>query len=662
MRDLESRVLALFQQGNALYELQRYAEAVASYEAAIALQPDLAGGYFNRGMALHGMGRYEAAIASFDKAIELKPDYARAYNHRGNALQESGRLGPALASFAAAISIRADYADAHNNQGNASFLLGEHRAALAAYERVIALQPDFADAHNNRGNALFELGEVQAALASYERALALQPQYAGVHFNRGQMQDALGQHEAAALSYDRVLALQPDFKFALGHRLHARMQICDWTGYDADLARLLARIELDQAAASPFTVLTVSASAALQKKAAELWVREKAPADDGLGAIPRRGNTGKIRIGYFSADFCNHPVAALTAELYELHDRSRFEVIAFSFGLNTQDAMRQRLERVFDEFIDVHGQSASDMAALARQRQIDIAIDLGGFTRGSRPAIFAMRAAPIQVSYLGYLGTMGAPYMDYLIADATLVPFAARAHYTEKIAFLPSYQANDSKRLVSDRHFSRHELGLPPAAFVFCCFNASYKITPVTFDSWMRILGAAPGAVLFLYAASVVAESNLKRRALDRGIDAGRLVFGGRLPPPDHLARCRVADLFLDTWPYNAGTTASDALWVGLPVMTCMQGAFAGRMAASLLHAIGLPELVTYDSRQYEELAVALATSPQRMAMIKERLAENRLTTRLFDTPLHTRSLETAFALMHERLNAGLPSEDITIS
>ncbi len=647
--------------GQALYELKRYEAASASFERAIALDPGFAGFYYNRAMALYDLAQYEAAIASFDEAIARNPKHARAFNNRGNALFELRQISAALASFASAISLNADYAEAYNNHGSALIELEQYSAALISFDRALALQPGYADAHNNRGNALYELGKIEAALSSYDKALALQPDYAGVHFNRGQILDELRQHAMAVSSYAQVLAIKPDFKFASGHRLLARMQNCDWHDIGAGLAELSLSIERGEAAANPFCALALLDSAALQKKAAQIWVRDKAPPNDAATPIANRAGRDKIRLGYFSADFCDHPVSYLSAELFETHDRTRFEVYAFSLGRDTQDPMRRRLQRAFDRFIDVHAVAAAEIAALARNLEIDIAIDLTGFTKGSRPRIFTLRAAPIQVNYLGYLGTMAAPYIDYLIADRVIVPPALRAHYTEKLAYLPSYQANDSQRRIADRRFTRRELGLPQAGFVFCCFNSNYKITPATFDSWMRILKRTPLAVMFLYAASDTVADNLRQEARARGVDAGRLVFGARMAPADYLARYLAADLFLDTLPYNAGATASDALWAGLPVLTCAGETFAGRMAASLLQAIGLPDLITSTPAQYEDLAVALGLDAHRMAELNQKLAANRLTTALFDTRAHTRSLEAAYSRMQARYAANLAPEDICI-
>ena len=316
------------------------------------------------------------------------------------------------------------------------------------------------------------------------------------------------------------------------------------------------------------------------------------------------------------------------------------------------------MERAFDRFIDVRGSSNEDIALLARSLEIDIAVDLMAFTAECRPQIFALRAAPVQVNFLGYPGTMGAPYMDYLIADRTLIPEGSRSHYSEKIIYLPhSYQVNDAKRRVADVTFTREDLGLPPAAFVFCCFNNSYKITPDTFDSWMRILRRVEGSVLWLLEDNASVASNLRREAVRRNVQAERLIFARRVPMPEHLARLRAGDLFIDTLPYNAHTTASEALWVGLPVVTCLGETFAGRVAASLLQAIGLPELIAAHRDQFEELVVELATDAQRLAKIRQKLADNRLTTPLFDARLFAKHIEAAYTLIDERHHAGLPAE-----
>ena len=647
--------------GSALGGLEQHEAAIQSFDQAIALKPDYAEAYNNRGVALKELKQYEAAAQSYDRAIALKPDYADAHNNRGLALRELKQYEAALQSYDQAIALKPDYADAYNNRGIALGDLKQHEAAMQSYDRAIALKPDYAEAYNNRGVALKQLKQHEAALQSFDRAIALKPDNADAYYNRGDALYDLNQHEAAVQSYDRAIALNPDCEYLYGMRLHTKMQICDWGGGDEQLTQLAARIERNEKAVFPFALLALSSSLPLQRKAAEIWVREECPASDALAGIPRRARRDKLRIGYFSADFRSHPVSFLTAELFETHDRSRFELTAFSFGPDTNDDMRKRLEAAFDRFIDVRSLSDKETAMLARTLEIDIAVDLGGFTKDSRTGIFAMRAAPLQVSYIGYLGTMGADYIDYLIADPAIIPEEYRRHYAEKIVYLPSYQANDSKRRIADKAFTREELGLPPTGFVFCCFNNNYKILPGTFEGWMRILQRVAGSVLFLYAGNERAASNLRQEAARRGGDAGRLVFGKRLPVPEYLARYRAADLFLDTLPYNAGTTASDALWAGLPVLTCAGDAFASRVAASLLHAIHLPELITSTQEEYENLAVELATNPQKLGQIRQQLANNRLTTPLFDTPRFTKHLEAAYTKMYARYQADLPPEHIYI-
>jgi predicted O-linked N-acetylglucosamine transferase (SPINDLY family) len=474
----------------------------------------------------------------------------------------------------------------------------------------------------------------------------------------------LKQHQAAVESFNSAVFLRPGYEFLHGTRLHTKMCICDWTDAGIQIKELARKVECAEKACPPFPFSALDTSPALQRKAAEVWANEKAPFNAELGDIAKRRRGQKIRIGYFSMDFGNHPVALLTAGLFESHDRSQFEVYAFSFGFEKTGEIRSRLEAAFDMFIDVKDKSDREIAMLARQMNIDIAIDLAGFTSGSRTGIFAMRCAPIQVNYLGYPGTMGAHYIDYLVADKTLIPQASQKHYCEKIVYLPdTYMANDSKRPISDKNFTREELGLPQAGFVFCCFNNNYKITPETFDGWMRILSQVEGSVLWLSENNSVASSNLRKEAQQRGVNPQRLVFAQKLPLlGEHLARHRAADLFIDTLPFNAHTTASDALWAGLPVLTCTGEAFASRVAASLLNAIGVPELITSRQEDYEALAIELASQPEKLKAIRQKLQRNRLTTPLFDTALFTRNLEQAYAQMFERYQAGLQPQHMQVS
>jgi predicted O-linked N-acetylglucosamine transferase (SPINDLY family) len=646
-------VLAHFNRGVALQQLRQLDAACASYAAAVTLDPTYALGWFNRGVVLQQMRRLEEALSSYQGAIAAQADYAEAYCNRGNILVDLDRVQEAIASYDAALALRPRLAGAWFNRGNALKSLGRREPALASYERSLELDPGYADALYNRGNVLMELRHLEAAVASFDAAIARRPEHAGTHMNRGNALVALKRYEEAIASYERVLALQPQFDFAAGPRRAALMDICDWRDFDAACAELALAVDRGERVCSPFLMLSVSGSAARQRRAAEIWAHAKYPAAfDAFSAVPRlEPGSGKIRLGYFSADLRNHPVGALTAALFESHDRTAFETTAFSFGPVTQDPLRSRLESAFDRFIDVHGYSDREIVALARELKIDIAVDLMGYTDGCRPGVFAGRVAPLQIGYLGYLGTL-ALNLDYLVADPTLVPPDQRKHYTEKILYLPWYQPNDPGRAVPPVS-DRREFGLPDRAFVFCCFNSSFKINPETFASWMRILGRAPGSVLWLYAPSAIVRENLTIAAGGHGVAASRLLFAEWMPPADNLRRYRCADLFLDTAPYNAGTTASDALWAALPVITLIGSSFAGRVAASVLSAADLPELIKSTRDEYEDLAVALAADAARLTRIRDRLDRDRHELRLFDTPRHTAALEAAYRSIYARGLAG---------
>ena len=636
---------------------QRAAEAAALFELAIAAGTMDATVYNNYGSLLRDLGRTRDALPAYERACALKADYAEAWNNRGIVLRELARLDEALQCYERALALQPGSVVIHNNIGNVQRQLLRFPEALECYERALKLKPDYAQAHCNLGSVLHDLRRGEEALQSYARALQLKPDFAEVHFNRGNTLRELRRFAEALDSYARALEYQPQQRWLYGSWLHTKMQLCDWSGLSDQLGQLLQWIEQGRTASLPFFLLGLTDSLPLQQQAARIWVREVCGATAPLSGLTRYAGHEKIRVGYYSADFHSHSTAYLAAELFERHDRQRFELVAFSFGPSlAEDPMRRRLSAAFDQFLEVGGLSDLQVAQLSRERQIDIAVDLKGFTQHERNRIFAYRAAPVQVSYLGYPGTLGAPYMDYLVADRTLIPESSREHYAEKIVYLPhSYQVNDRQRPIAEKVFSRTEIGLPEAGFVFCCFNNAYKITPRSFDSWMRILQRVEGSVLWLLEDSAQAAEHLRQEAQARRVNSQRLVFAGRTDLPQHLARQRVADLFLDTLPCNAHTTASDALWAGLPVLTCMGDAFAARVAGSLLNAVGLSELITTSADRYEALAIELATQPQRLGALRARLADNRLRAPLFDTALFTRHLEDAYLQMYQRFQQGLP-------
>jgi predicted O-linked N-acetylglucosamine transferase (SPINDLY family) len=654
---------AFCNRGVVLGLLHRPDEALASYDRAIALSPGDALALYNRGVLLEELEEWDAALLSYSRCIDINPGIYYAYLNRGNLFRKKRKLDMALADCNRAIETDPANADAYCNRGILLIDLRQWDTAFASLNRAIELNPNHAEAHCNRGQLLAIVMRTEAAIASFDRAIALKPDYAEAFRNRGDALVDLKQYVAAIASYDQAILLEPDFPYLRGGRRHTAMYICDWRDFESDVDRLIAGIDADAKVAPPFTVLALLNSARLQHRAAQTWVREQFPAENLLPALLPHPASDKIRLGYFSGDFRDHPVALLTAEILDAHDRSRYELIGFSSGPGTQSDGRKRLERAFDRFIDVRDKSDQEIALLARSLNIDIAVDLGGHTGYSRTRVFALRAAPIQINYLGYPGTMGADYMDYLVGDRLVIPEEQRRNYTEKIVYLPnSFLPYDSSRAIATTVFTRENLGLPPTGFVFCCFNNNHKITPHTFDIWMRILKRVEKSVLWLSQNNPMAASNLRQEALRRGIDGGRLIFADRMSSlPEHLARQRIADLFLDTLPYNAHATALDALWAGLPVLTCVGEGFVSRVAASLLTAIEMPELITTTPTQYESLAVHLATNPRHLDDIRQKLARNRLKTPLFDTKALTRHLEAAYTKIYERYLSNLPPEDVYV-
>ena len=636
------------------HELKRYDEAFAAYDKALALKPDLAEAWLGRGNVFTELKRYDEAFAAYDKALALKPDLAEAWLGRGNVFTELKRYDEAFAAYDKALALKPDLAEAWLGRGNVFYELKRYDEAFAAYDKALALKPDLAEAWLGRGNVFSELKRYDEAFAAYDKALALKPDLAEAWLGRGNVFSELKRYDEAFAAYDKAFSLKPELVGAEGSRLHAKMHLCDWSNFDAECDHLIASVRDGKSSAPPFTFLAIPSSPDDQLQCAKLWVAEKYPPSQKPIWRGEHYRHDRIRVAYVSADFHQHATSYLMAGMFECHDKSRFEITAISIGPDDSSEMRQRLKCSFDHFIDAKALSDAEIASRIRETEIDILIDLKGFTQDARTNVFASRPAPIQVNYLGYPGTMGASYIDYIIADQTVIPDEFRKFYSEKIVVLPNtYQVNDRKRVISDKAFNRSDVGLPSQGFVFCCFNNNYKIMPRVFDCWMRILKQVEGSVLWLLEDNASAASNLKKEAMARGVSSERLVFAKRIPLPEHLARHKLADLFLDTLPYNAHTTASDALWAGLPVLTCIGETFAGRVAASLLNAIRLPELITTTPEAYEQMAIDLATHPEKLAAIKHKLAENRLTTPLFDTKLlpNTSKRRTPQCMSAIRLN-----------
>lgn len=644
----------LREQGNALRDLKQQREALECYERALQVKPGYAEALNDRGRLLLDLGRLDDALASCDGALQVRPDFAEAFYSRGNVLLALARPQEALASYERALQLKPDYADAHYNRGVVLQRLKRAEDALAAYDRALELKPDDAEALNNRGNVLVDLRRPDLALASYERALSFAPGYVNARYNLGLAFQEVNRPDEAARCYRQVLETVADYPFAKGKLLHAKMLSCDWAGLSTLADSVEDDLRAGKKSAEPFGYQAISRSAGNLRRCAEIFAAENFPPAPQRLWNGERYDNSRIRVGYVSGEFRQQATAILIAGLFERHDKSRFELFALDNGWDDESDIRGRINRAFDTVMDISRMDDAAAAAAIRRERIDILVNLNGYFGRERQGIFRHKPCPIQVNYLGFPGTLGAGYMDYILADGHVIPPDHEAFYVEKVVRLPdSYQANDSERRIAEPVLTRGDAGLPATGFVFCCFNNNYKLTPEVFDVWMRLLRNVGGSVLWLLEDNATAARNLRAEAARRDVAPERIVFAGRLSPDQHLARHRLADLFLDTLPYNAHTTASDALWAGLPLLTCTGTTFPGRVAGSLLAAVGLPELITPNLERYEALAFELATTPARHSNIRENLARNRTTRPLFDTERFRRHVESAYVTMWERCQRG---------
>jgi predicted O-linked N-acetylglucosamine transferase (SPINDLY family) len=634
--------------------LRRVEHALESFDAALSIDAEFANALHNRGCTLRELQRPQEALDAFDGALRFKNDYVEAHCGRGDALLELGRPEEALAAHDRALALESAGPAAHNGRGNSLRALRRYSEAIASYDEALRLHVDDAATHYNRGSALLDWGRRDEALASLERALELKPDFSQALRMRGDVLLALQRPEAASQCYAELLRADPASEFASGALLHAQACCADWSVKvpAASRERVHDAVLAGARADSPFSFLSVSDSAAAQLRCAQTFVWHRCPPTVPLWTGERYKHD-RIRLAYVSSDFRVHAVSYLLAGVFERHDRARFDTFAISLRPEEPSALGQRVKGAFSRFIDVSTQSDREVAELLRALEIDIAVDLAGLTDGLRPQIFSRRPAPVQVNYLGFPATTGATYMDYILADEFVVPRAQVQNFSECVVYLPDcFQANDDQRVMSERA-TRTDAGLPDEAFVFCSFNNTYKLNPAMFDIWMRLLDRVPGSVLWLVSAGAAVGGNLRREAMNRGVDPERLVFAPRRPYAEHLGRLPLADLFLDTLPFNAGTTASDALWAGLPVLTCAGEAFAARMAGSLLQAVGLPELITHSLADYEAKALKLAQQPQMLRSLRQRLGDKRRTAPVFDTDRCRRSLESAYVEMWQRHERG---------
>lgn len=628
--------------------------AAACYRKALAIDPGQREAHYNLGIVQEELGQLEDAVACYRNALSNTPSDAETHQNIANALHKLGRLEEAVASLRSALACNPQIASIHNNLGLVLMGLGRLDEAIDSFQEAIKLSPALSGAHSNLGNVLYALERYEEAIDSCRRAIEIRPDHADAHSNLGIVLNALDRHEEAIECYQRAIQIDPLFPNALSFAATLLRKICDWSSLTETSSELNKFVRQSLCVVEPFVFLFFSDNPEDQHRCAKFYVQNHLRSHAGSVTQKASSSDERIRIAYVSADFRQHPVATLMAELFELHDRDRFEIIGISLGKDDQSAMRGRLRQAFDHFIDARQVNDHAVAEMIADRKIHIAIDLMGYTADSRPGVLACRPAPIQVNYLGIPATMGADFIDYILVDHFVVPACQQPHFSERLVHLPEcYMVNDRKRVISDDTLSRAEAGLPEKGFVFCCFNNSYKFTPEIFDLWMRLLKSVPGSVLWLLSDNQVSVANLRREAKSREVDPDRVIFAPRVKLEDHMARHRLAGLFLDTLPYNAHTTASDALWMGLPVLTCPGHGFASRVAGSLLHAIGMPELVTGSLEAYETLALKLAREPELLAKVRDKLARNRTTTALFDSERFCRNLEVAYDKMFETWRKG---------
>jgi protein O-GlcNAc transferase len=647
--------------GNAFQSQGKLEKAIEAYTKALFLMPNNVDTNFNTGNTYRELGKPEEAIEAYTKALILKPDYAEAYNNMGVAFHDQGKLDKALEAYTKALVIKPDYDEGHYNMGNTLKDQGKLNKAIEAYTKAISFNPNYTNAYNNMGVVLKAQGKLKEAIVFYTKALSLNPDCPGTYNNIGGALQDQGKLEEAIEAYGKALALKHDHAIARSHKIHQQAHISDWKGLEDNCSSLPTLGVLGKAI-SPFSVLALEDAPERHRLRSENYAREifsqqRVMLPSKPSQMPKR-----LRIGYFSADFKDHPVARLIFMLIECHNRNRFEVFGYSFVRTKNDKMREKISGVFDVFRDIHNLSNTEVLETVHEDKIDIAIDLTGYTKDSKTNLFSSRLAPVQINYLGYPGTLGADFMDYIVADPIVIPEDKRQHYSEQIIYLPhTYQPNDNTRAISQKVQTRENMGLPSDGFIFCCFNNNYKISPKEFDIWMRLMAKVEGSVLWLLKCNKWAEQNLKREAEARGISGDRVIFAEKVANSEHLARHRLADLFLDTFNYNAHTTASDALWVGLPVVTKLGEGFAARVAGSLLNAVGLPELITHSEEAYEALILKLATSPKKLSAIKEKLEANRLSKPLFNTEQYTKHLENGYQQAYQRYFEGKEPDTIIV-
>ncbi len=630
-------------------------EAIQSWDEATKLKPNFFQAYFGKGNAYNDLKDYPNAINNFNKAIEIKKDYKEAYNNLGSLYAKLKDYENARIIFKKAISIKPVHFNEHNNLGNIYFEIKRYNEAIENYDLALKINPDFALTYYNKAKVLQKINLIEDSVINYKKAISLNKNYSEAYKNLGNIYLDLKTLDKSIYNHEKALKINPRIKFLSGTIFQSKCGLCDWDNFENNKKILEKEILDRKKSASPFSVLLLYDSPSLQMQASSIYLESEFEKSKSLKK--ERDQNKKIRIAYYSSDFHNHATMYLMANLFELHDKSKFEIYAFSFGPDDNSKIRKRVIKSFDKFIDVKEKTIQEIVKISRELNIDIAIDLKGFTKDNRFELFIERCAPIQISYLGFPSTTGSDCIDYLIADKMVIPVQNKKYYSEKIIYLPNtYQVNDSTLSISEKEFSRKEFGLPEDSFVYCCFNNTYKILPEMFHTWIKILDKVQNSVLWLLVDNDIVKNNLKKILVSKGIDQDRLLFANRMMHSEHLARLKLADLFLDTYPCNAHTTASDSLRSCLPIITLRGNSFASRVTSSLLSSVGLDKLITNTKQEYEELAVKIATENDYFIKIKNELKNNIKTKPLLNTRMFTKNLEKAYFNVYENyINNKIP-------
>jgi predicted O-linked N-acetylglucosamine transferase (SPINDLY family) len=648
--------------GNALETDGDYKEAESLYEKVINIRNDIPEIYFNLGNILQKQEKFEDAIINYKNAIKLNPKFVEAYNNLGNIFQKHEKFEDAIINYKNAIKLNPKFVEAYNNLGNIHQKKAQHKKAIINYKEAIKLNTKSPETYNNLGNIFRDLGNLNESEFYLRKAIEFKPSYAKAYSNLSNTLEKMGKLDEAILANENALKYNPDYFTAEAHLLHQKRKICDFNIEKKNI-EFCSKLDFLKESIPPFITLSFIDNSEKQYLVAKSYAKENFTNSKSIKIQNFKYKKEKIKIGYFSADFYDYPSMHLIIGLLENHNRELFDIYAFSYGPNNNDWMNNRIKSAVDHFIDIRNIQSEEVVKIVNEKKIDISIDLNGYTYNSRTELFQNRLSPIQINYLGYPGTLGANFIDYIVADQITIPKNQRRFYSEKVIYLPhTYQPNDSQRKISNNKTLRSDFGLPDSFFVLCCFNNTFKISSKEYEIWIKILKKIDKSVLWLLNSNIWAKENLVKKAKKMGIDTSRIIFAEKLANSEHLARYRHADLFVDTFNYNAHTTASDALWAGLPVITKKGNQFAANVASSLLNAIDLPELITKNEQDYENLIFELATNPKKLEKIKNKLLNNKLNKPLFDTKKYTRNFENGLLQAFNLYSKGQQPQDIKVA